>query len=146
MFDLRAKLLEKGLISEEQAARVRPQKPKPRPSDNFLDDQRRSDVADLLARSRQERYAIIRRWVERNRLDKGSALSEGCEKFFLPCHGDRVSWLTLKKEVIDAIKEGRAGVISYMGNHGMAHAVVPREIAEDVGQVFADWLKVLNSP
>jgi hypothetical protein len=33
-----------------------------------------------------------------------------------------------------------------MGNHGMAHAVVPRDIAEDVGQVFADWLKVLNSP
>ena len=31
-----------------------------------------------------------------------------------------------------------------MSNYGLTHAVVPREIAEDVGEVFPDWLKVLN--
>jgi hypothetical protein len=49
------------------------------------------------------------------------------------------------KLLICQIACGKAGVISYMSNHGLTHAVVPRDIAEDIGEVFPEWLKVLNT-
>lgn len=152
MFDLKAKLLEKGLVTKEQAdkasaekQREKQKKSEPKVSeDDFLVKEREKTLNALKAQGKGEQYVTIRKWVDFNRLDKTSQVSLDCEKFFLSTKDNQVTWLTLKKEVIEEIRSGRAGVISYMSNHGLTHAVVPRDIAEDVGTVFPEWLKVLN--
>lgn len=151
MFDLKAKLLQKGLVTKEQVDKVmaekknsvNPAKKSPR-GDDFAAKERVKALNNLKAQTKAEQYVTIRKWVEINRLDKSSHASVDSEKFFLTTKDNQVSWLTLRKDVIDAITKGHAGVIAYMSNHGLTHAVVPRDIAEDVGEVFPEWLKVLN--
>lgn len=148
MFDLKAQLLQKGLVTEEQIKKVDQEKQKntkkSNQSANELDKERAKALSNLKSSDKNEQYLIIRRWVDINRKDKPTDVSLDCEKFFLTGKDGQITWLTLKKEVIDAIKNGSLGVIAYMSNHGLTHAVVPRDIAEDVGEVFPDWLKVLN--
>lgn len=153
MFDLKAKLLAKGLVTKEQIDKVTASKKRePQPSaskndlgsDDFLAKERKRALDSLKSQSKGEQYVTIRKWVDLNRLDKATHVSLDCEKFFLTSKDNQVTWLTLRNDVIEAIKLGRAGVIAYMSNHGLTHAVVPRDIAEDVGEVFPDWLKVLN--
>lgn len=152
MFDLKAKLLEKGLVTKEQVQKIDHEKevkrsPK-RSSSDFSDDNNAKDRAkslqQLKSSNKNDQYIIIRKWVDINRCDKAIDISLDCEKFFFTIKDDQITWLTLKKEVIEEIKQGKAGVIAYMSNHGLTHAVVPRDIAEDVGEVFPDWVKVLN--
>lgn len=147
MFDLKAKLLAQGLVTKEQVDKVTAErKPSAKRSttDNFLNKEREKALASLKAENKGEQYNIIRRWVEKNRLDKESHVSLDCEKFFFNSKDNQVTWLTLRQDVIEQIKSGSAAVISYMSNHGQTHAVVPRDIGEDVGEVFPDWLRVLN--
>jgi hypothetical protein len=146
MFDLKAKLLAQGLVSKEQVSKIDAEKKKiyQKPEQDFASADRRKALTQLKAAKKNDQYIIIRKWVDFNRLDKPASLSLDCEKFFISTHDQQVTWLSLTKEVIQEITSGKAGVISYMSNYGLTHAVVPREIAEDVGEVFPDWLKVLN--
>lgn len=149
MFDLKAKLLAKGLVTKEQVDKVTAEK-KPTSSrkahvdDDFLTKDRKRALQSLKAQTKSEQYLTIRKWVDLNRLDKSSHSILDCEKFFITSKDNQVTWITIHKDVIESIKQGNAGVIAYMSNHGLTHAVVPRDIAEDVGEVFPEWLKVLN--
>ena len=152
MFDLKAKLLNIGLVTKEQVQKVEKEKirqqkeavAKPVKSiGDFQTLDREKSLTTLKSLKKAEQYITIRKWVEINRLDKPFHGGLECEKFFIPS-ADQVTWLTLKKEIIEQIKDGNAGVVGFMSNYGYAHAVVPRDIAEDIGEVFPEWLKVLN--
>jgi uncharacterized protein YaiL (DUF2058 family) len=140
MFDLKAQMLKKGLITKEQAESSK----KTQKTDNFLLKERAKTLDSLKTKNKSEQYATIRKWVDLNRLDKPDLVSIDDEKFFFSTNDEQISWLTLKKPVVEEIKSGKAGVISYMSHHGLTHAVVEREIAQDVGELFPAWLKVLN--
>ncbi len=152
MFDLRAKLLEKGLVTEEQVKKVDQEKqnkkafnkPANLSNNDIVAKERSKALLQLKSSDKNEQYLLIRKWVDFNRKDRATDISLDCEKFFIPAKDGQITWLTLKKEIIEEIKNGQLGVIAYMSNHGLTHAVVPRDIAEDVGEVFPDWLKVLN--
>jgi hypothetical protein len=146
MFDLKAKLLAKGLVTKEQVDQVNAtnKKTKNKPRDvDFLDKDRAKALNTLKAQPKGEQYLTIRKWVDNNRLDKASLADLDDEKFFFEVDG-QLTWLTLKKAVIEELKTGQAGIIAYMSNHGLTHAVVKRDIAEDVGAVFPGWVRVLN--
>jgi hypothetical protein len=34
--------------------------------------------------------------------------------------------------------------MAFMSHYGMAHAIVPKDIAEDVGELFPDWIRVFQ--
>lgn len=146
MFDLKAKLLEKGLVTKEQVAKAQEDQKKSSQKHlekDFVGLDRKRALSQLQAQTKAEQYITIRKWVDINRLDKPQLAGLDDEKFFFQA-SDQVTWLTLKKDVMEAITKGDAGIIAYMSNHGLTHAVVGRDIAEDVGQVFPDWLRVLN--
>lgn len=138
MFDLKAQLLKKGLVTKEQAERAT-NKPAQK-----LRQEERAKLNQLKTKTKTDQYSTIRKWVDLNRLDKPEQVSLDDEKFFFSTKDEQVSWLTLKKEVVEQIKSGQAGVIAYMSHYGLTHAVVKRDIAQDVGELFPDWLKVLN--
>ena len=146
MFDLKQKLLAKGLVTKEQIDKVTADKKIATNSEAFSFEakDRKRKLEDLKAQSKAEQYVTIRKWVDINRLDKSTHAYIGGERFFIPGKDNQISWLTLPSDVVMAIKDGQAGVIAYMSNHGLTHAVVPRDIAEDVALVFPDWLRVLN--
>jgi uncharacterized protein YaiL (DUF2058 family) len=151
MFDLKAKLLAKGLVTPEQVEKIALEKRQeslnqtlPKESGDFLTKERQRILENLKNLPKSEQYVTIRKWVDINRLDKSSVHLTDGEKFFIPTKDNQVTWLLLSSAVLEAIKNGAAGVIAYMSNHGLTHAVVPRDIAEDVEQIFPDWLKVLN--
>jgi uncharacterized protein YaiL (DUF2058 family) len=147
MHNLKALLLNKGLVTKEQVekAEAKTNPPKPEAENRSFDDfQREKALENLKAMKKADQYNTIRRWVERNRLDKASLVNLDSEKFFIPTKDKQVTWISISKELVLAIQNGSVGVISFMSNHGMQHAVVPRDIAEDVKEVFPDWLKVLN--
>ena len=138
MFNLKDKLLAKGLVSKEQISKLE-QKAKPRAN---LDEKK--FINELKKQDKVQQYITIRKWVEKNRLDKDFLSVLDAQKFFITSKSDQVTWLNLSPEVIKKIEEGQAGVIAYMSNNGLAHAVLPKDIALDIGEVFPDWLKVLN--
>jgi hypothetical protein len=143
MFDLKDKLMALGVVTKEQVDRVtqtKKQRPEIAPK-NDVDFDRQKAQNQLLSLPKNEQYILIRKWVDINRLDKGTP--DMSEKFFFD-GGDQVAWLSVSPTVSDKIAKGEAGVISYFSNHGLAHAVVPRDIAEDVALVFPQWQRVLN--
>jgi uncharacterized protein YaiL (DUF2058 family) len=144
MFDLKAKLLAQGLVTKEQIEKAEQEKKRPQENnDNFESRERQKALLQLKSQNKNEQYTTVRKWVDFNRLDK-EGMPGDYEKFFVSTKDNQVTWLTLPKSVIEAISSGKAGVINYMSNHGLVHAVVPRDIAEDIGQIFPEWLKVLN--
>ncbi len=124
MLDLKSKLLAAGLVTEAQVERSKIKRPPNK----------------LKGLSKAEQYELIRIWVTRNRLDRGV----GTERFFFEKQDKSVSWLSLEPSVIEQINAGDAGLVAFMSNSGLAHAVVPRDIAEDIIEVFPDWLRVLK--
>lgn len=153
MLDLKSKLLAAGLVTKDQVDRVEQQKhPRrqkqnghPLPNDDFEKKQRQKQVDILKSLPKNEQYTMIRRWVDRNRLDKEtSILSENTERFFFEKEDKSVSWLTLDKEIHQKIADGACAIIGYMSNHGFTHCVVPRDIAEDVAEVFPAWVRTLK--
>lgn len=149
MFDLKAKLLAKGLVTEQQVEKITREKKQENlkatsKTIDYVSKERVRILENLKALPKGEQYVTIRKWVDINRLDKSLASVLDGEKFFITAKDNQVTWLTLPSSIIEAIQKGEAGVIAYMSNHGLTHAVVPRDIAEDVGQIFPEWLKVLN--
>ncbi len=164
MLDLKSKLLAAGLVTQEQVNRVEQEKQerkqrkhqlhsvqKTPKSDAITDDdfetkQRAKQLETLKSLPKNEQYALIRRWVERNKLDKEtSVLTENSEKYFFHKACGSVTWLTVEKEVHQKIVDGEAAIMAYMSNHGLTHCVVPRDIAEDVAEVFPYWLRALTN-
>ena len=149
MLDLKAKLLAAGLVSAEQVARVEQQKAdrkKPRPpKESFEAKERNRHLEELKKLPKPEQYELIRKWVTRNRLDKSLATDpEAFEKFFFEAADGTVSWLTLEKPVHELVTKGSAGITAFMSHHGLTHCVLPRDIAEDIAQVFPGWIRVLK--
>jgi hypothetical protein len=142
MFDLKAKLLEKGLVTKEQVKQASLDSLKINSSE-IVSKERIKAKKLLKSQSTNEQYATIRKWVDNNRLDKPSQIAIDDEKFFFEAQ-KHMTWLSLPKTTADEIKAGRAGIIAYMSNHGLVHAVVPRDIAEDVIEVFPEWHRVLH--
>ena len=124
MLDLKSKLLAAGLVTQAQVERV----------------ERKRPPNKLIGLQKAEQYEIIRRWVDKNRLDSGA----GAEKFFFERPDKSVSWLSLEPVVIAKIQEGKAGLVAYMSNNGLAHTVLERDIAEDIVEVFPDWIRILK--
>lgn len=162
MLDLKAKLLQAGLVTEEQVHRVEAEEqasrdrrrekrsqgkgrtgsgaPPPSEAERW---QRR--VAGLRDAPKAEQYETIRGWVQRTRLDPVKGLpSDGADRFHFARHDGHISWLTLEPEVKAALVEGRAGIIAFMSHNGLAHCVVPRDVAQDVGTVRAEWVRHLD--
>jgi hypothetical protein len=165
MLDLKSKLLAAGLVTKEQVDKVdhdRQQKNKkhhaksPKPEhnpvppksisdDEFESRQRQKRLQELKALPKNEQYDVIRRWSLRNRLDKQSGPpSENAQKYFFQKADKSITWLTLEPEVHAQVSEGKAGIISFMSHHGLAHCVLPKDIVEDVAEVFPDWLRALK--
>lgn len=146
MFDLKAKLLAQGLITKEQIDKAESEKKRSKEKVplSFEQRERKKALEQLKSLQKNEQYVTIRKWVNFNRLDKEGLLNADTEKFFVSTNDAQVTWLSLPKSVIAQIASGQAGVISYMSNHGITHAVVPRDIAEDVSEIFPEWLKVLH--
>ncbi len=124
MLDLKAKLLKAGLVTEKQIERAGQKRPPNK----------------LKGLGKAEQYETIRRWVEKNRLDKGI----GTEKYFFEKPDKGISWLSLELEVKAKLDSGDAGLVAYMSNNGLAHTVLPRDIVEDIVDIFPDWLRVLK--
>lgn len=140
MLDLKTQLLKAGLVTKEQVDNLYALKKKTPKADTFESDQRRKTLADLKALSKTEQYDVIRRWVMRNRLDKvGGLPSEQAQKYFFQKPDGLVTWLTLEPDILEKIISGQAGIMAYMSHNGLAHSVVPKDILEDVAQVFPDW-------
>jgi hypothetical protein len=155
MLDLKSKLLAAGLVSAEQVARVEQQKadrkkprpPQPQPRrETFEEKERARHLEELKKLQKPEQYELIRKWVTRNRLDKSLSIDpDAFEKFFFQAADETVSWLTLEKPIHAKVTDGSAGITAYMSHHGLTHCVLPRDIVEDIAQVFPTWVRVLIS-
>lgn len=148
MLDLKSKLLAAGLVSQEQVDKLERQKAekknKKKP-ESFEVKERNRHLEELRELPKTEQYDLIRKWVQRNRLDKTVPIDpEAIEKFFFEATDGSVSWLTLEKSVHAKIVDGSAGITAFMSNHGMTHCVLPRDIVEDIAQVFPGWVRVLK--
>lgn len=153
MLDLKSKLLAAGLVTKEQVERVEKQKSAPRQPKkefskaqalSFEEKERIRQREELKKLPKPEQYELIRKWVNRNRLDRATPIDADFEKFFFQGADGTVSWLTLEKSVHEKITQGSAGITAYMSNHGLAHCVMPRDIVEDIAEVFPAWLRVLK--
>lgn len=152
MLDLKAKLAAAGLVTQEQiaaaerkkagkkgpAAGERPPAAPAKPRSGF-------DVPALKKAGKAEIYEAVRRVVDRTRLDPAAGLpGERAEAFHFTTQAGQLSRLVLEPEVRDQVVGGEAGIVAYMGHHGLAHCVVPRVVAEDLAEFMPLWLRVLK--
>lgn len=153
MHDLKSKMLALGLVTQEQAKRVStgPKRSKAKKTehkhvDRYEEKQRQKQLHMLqTAPNKNEQYGMIRRWVERHRLDLETLPTDvEAERFFFEKEDGNVAWLTIQKPVHQQIQEGNAAIMAYMSNHGLSYCVVPKDIAEDVAHVFPSWIRVFK--
>lgn len=139
MLDLKSLLVNAGLTPTAPKANKAKTKPAPvrKPTAS-------SHAEKLKLMGKPEQYTLIRKWVNINRLDKARLLDDGSEKFYFHKEDNSITWLSLDKGTVEKINSGEAAIISYMSNSGLSHAVVPREIAEDIRHVFPAWIRVFN--
>jgi len=147
MLDLKSKLLAAGLVSQEQVDKLERQKAdkKKKKPESFEAKERNRHLEELRELPKTEQYDLIRKWAGRNRLDKTVPIDpDAIEKFFFEAADGSVSWLTLEKTIHAKIVDGSAGITAFMSNHGITHCVLPRDIVEDIAQVFPTWVRVLK--
>lgn len=164
MLDLKQKLLQAGLVTEEEVKRVereaeeaKAKKADPRkkrkgkkgrgPGAFANEDARwQKRIEELKAAGKSEQYEAIRSWVQKTRLDPvGSIPSEAAERFYFERHDGSIAHLILEPDVREKVKAGEAAIIAFMSNNGLAHAVVPRDVALDVKEIRPEWLRVLET-
>lgn len=153
MLDLRAKLLQAGLVTKAQVQKVEQEKTakkEKRPvfknnAVSFEEKQRQKALQELKNAAKGEQYEIIRRWVVNTRLDNPNTVSEQAQKFYFENHDGQMTWLTLEPTLHDKINTGEAGIMTFMSNYGLANCVVPKDIIEDVAQVFPAWVRNLKN-
>ena len=121
---------------------------KPRKELSFEENERRQwekRLFKLKKSPKKEIYEVTRNWVERNRLDPVRSLpSEKAERFYFQRPDGSIGSLMLEPEPLQALKSGEAGVVTYMSNHGVSHAVVAKDLALDIGYVVPLWLRFLE--
>lgn len=161
MLDLKAKLLQAGLVTKEQVEKVESEKAEARarkaarrhgkkgrggkPGPMSEDERWAKRVDELREAPKSEQYDAIRGWVQRTRLDQVKGLpSDDADRFHFTKHDGHISWLTLEPDVKQAVSEGKAGIIAFMSHNGLAHCVVPRDVALDVGKVRPEWVRHLD--
>lgn len=193
MLDLKAKLLQAGLVTEDQVQKAkdeqsaererkkkaqqkraqqrqgkgkgkRPHKKRPAKEGESPGDKKRNNkkparqkkgptsevlwqkrIKELKAAPKSEQYDAIRNWVKRNRLDKEGGLpSDDAERFHFTRIEGSITWLTISPEQKEQIKKGEAGIIAFMSHHGESHALVPKALAQDVGTIRPEWVRVLE--
>jgi len=159
MLDFKAKLLAAGVVTEDDAKRVEKEDAtkRARKAQQQSDKQERTRwkkrIAALEKAGKGEQYEAIRGWVKRTRLDPEKGLPpDAAERFHFQTFEGKISWLTLEPAVAEKIKAGDVGIIAWMSNNGLKHCTVPRDVAEDVGQLRPEWVRhlagfeVLESP
>lgn len=153
MLDLKAKLASAGLVSEDDIKRV--EREKTRGSSKRRGSGARKagggsakraglDVASLQKASKSELYLATRKWVEKVRIDNPSVPpSVDAKVYHFPEDTGRIGRLVLEPPAHELVSKGEAAVVTYMSNHGRAHAVVPAQGARALAQVKPLWLRVL---
>lgn len=134
MLNLREQMVKAGMVSEQAAKRAmeRPAKPKRAQENQY--------VRQLRGCSKNEQYQKIAKWVKINRLDRSTDLAKA-QKFYFGSQDGRAAWLTVDEISISALQSGEAVIMAFMSNQGLAHAVMPKEIARDVAVIFPDWIR-----
>jgi uncharacterized protein YaiL (DUF2058 family) len=102
----------------------------------------RKRLDQLKAAGKSEQYEAIRGWVLRDRVDH-KQITEAATRFFFARADGTVSHLTVEPDVQQLLINGDVGVVAFMGYNGLEHAVVPRDVADDVAAVRPDWLRHL---
>lgn len=143
MLNLKDQLLKKGLVTKAQVEKIEKEQNSNNHPKSFDEFNQEKALEKLKSQNKADQYATIRKWVDLNRLDKSLKSLEG-EKFFFETIEKEISWLTLDLELIKDIKEGKAAIIAYMSHHGLTHAVIDKEIALDIAQIFPEWIRVFN--
>jgi hypothetical protein len=151
MLDLKAKLASAGLVSQDDIDRVEKQrtrgkarKDKQAKARSAGDDIARV-VASLRDKPKGEAYDAIRKWVDRVRLDaSGGTPSANATTFHFAEHTGTVGRLYLEPAVADQLRAAKAGIVAYMSNSGLAHAVVPADDARGIAELFPAWLRFLE--
>ena len=151
MLDLKAKLASAGLVSREDVERVERDKAKKKAKNKARRQRKTANddidrvVAALKDKPKGEVYETIRKWVDRARLDPSSNVPSGTAKaFHFAQSTGKVGRLYLEQDVVQKIERGEAGVVAFMSNHGLAHAVVPAADARGIGTVYPLWLRMLE--
>ncbi len=155
MLDLKAKLAAAGLVTKKDVEKVEAQQAKAKAKKRRKKSPQRSrnqargsgsgvakERAKLNPENRGECYAAIRRWVERARLDGDP--QPGDEAFHFTTHQGKLSRLLLPADLRQKLSAGHAAITAFMSNHGLAHAVVSRELALEIHALFPLWLRVLT--
>jgi hypothetical protein len=152
MLDLKSKLASAGLVSQQDVERIEKEKARERAKPKAskarrkpADDSTGLPVAQLRSKPKGEVYAVVRGWIEKVRVDRPDVLpSDDAKTFHFPEHDGRIGRLMLEPEIGEQLQRGKAGVVTYMSNHGLAHAVVPAACARAVADLYPHWLRVLE--
>lgn len=151
MLDLKAKLAAAGLVSKEDVERAEKAKAKRKSKGRRgrggggKPDAPRLRVAELRKEGKGQQYDAIRRVVEKVRLDDpGRPPGEEAKPFHFPTAKGQIGRMVLEPEAHARVREGSAGIVAFMSNHGLAHAVVPAAVARDMGELFPLWVRVLE--
>jgi len=150
VLDLKAKLAAAGLVSKAdieraEAARKGKAGKGKRPSGGPSEPRTpQLPVASLQGKPKGEIYEVVRRWIEQIRIDGSAAApSDEAKAFHFSTAAGKIGRLVLEPDIAAQLEDGRAGLVSYMSNHGLAHAVVPAPAAQQLVQVMPLWLRVL---
>lgn len=156
MLDLKSKLAAAGLVTPQDVERAEraqaAKKKKPRkggargkpgpegpPRRPTLAVERLRDVG------KGEQYDAVRRFVEQTRLDDpGRPPTEQAQRFHFVTVKGLVSRMVLEPELHGRVQQGGAGIVAFMSNHGLAHAVIPASEARRLAELFPLWLRVLE--
>lgn len=156
MLDLKAKLAAAGLVTKEDVEKAERKEAERRAKKAAgkgkssapqvrAPEEPRLAVGKLRDKPKGEVYDAVRKVVDRVRLDPvGAAPSEAAAAYHFPQATGKIGRLVLEPAVVASLGDGSAGLISYMSNHGLAHAVVPAAIARDVAELMPLWLRVLT--
>ena len=104
------------------------------------------NVEHLKSLNRGEAYDKIRKIVGPRRLDPAGKIIPGPEDKpfnFVTAKGS-IGRLYLSDEVAKELSNGNAAISAFMSHHGLAHCVLPVDIALDLAKVFPLWLRFLH--
>jgi hypothetical protein len=152
MLDLKAKLASAGLVSQEDVDRIEKGGRKKKGSARArlgasppAGKQAKLPVAALREKTKAEIYEAVRRWIEKARLDPvGGTPSADARVYHFPEASGRIGRLVLEPGLVELLENGEAGVIAFMSNHGLAHAVVNAAGAKAIAELNPLWLRALR--
>lgn len=118
----------------------------PQAADERVDAARwKRRLEQLQAAGKSEQYDAIRAWVQRSRIDAVKAIpTEEAQRFHFARHDTGIASLVLEPEIKTQIVGGDAAISAYMSHNGMAHCVVPRDVAMDIAAIRPEWVRVLD--